>query len=88
LPLSRERPTRCSLYLDLPAARRLQRLVSPPIKGLASSPNTIQSERHRTDSTRHEKGSTRERQPAVRDYTEYADRSDADSGRRDHRRRQ
>jgi hypothetical protein len=27
MPLSRERRHRCSLYLDLPAARRLQRLV-------------------------------------------------------------
>jgi hypothetical protein len=31
LPLSRERRTRCSLYLDRPAARRLQRLVRLPI---------------------------------------------------------
>src|SRR5438552_2298707 len=32
LPLSRERRVRCSLYLDRPAARRLQRLVSQPSK--------------------------------------------------------
>src|SRR5258705_3808647 len=31
LPLSRERRARCSLYLDRPVARRLQRPVSPPL---------------------------------------------------------
>jgi hypothetical protein len=35
MPLSRERRPRCSPYLDLPAARRLQRLVRlPPVTDL------------------------------------------------------